>query len=148
VAVSTYTELSIGDVLTTPSRTLDADTCAELIRLGGYTHPLFTDPAYAASSPIGRTPVPGEALLLIMGGLMEQTERFDETTIALVGFDAVRFAAPAFADDEIRVEAEVLAKEPSSSGRRGTVVFAWRCFNAAGDLVVDATARMLFRVDG
>lgn len=145
MAVSTYNDLSVSDTFASAPRVLDEATCAELVRLGGYTHPLFTDPAFAATTPIGRPPVPGEALLLVMGGLMEQTERFDDTTIALVGFDAVRFAAPAFAGDEVRVDAEVLAKEPSPSGSRGTLVMAWRCYNGMGDLLVDSTARMLFR---
>jgi acyl dehydratase len=145
VAVSTYDRMSVGDRVESPSRSLDADTVAELVALGGYTHPLFTDAAFAATTPMGRSPVPGEALLLLMGGLMEQTGVFDETTIALTGFDGVRFAAPAFAGDTVQVEAEVVGKEPSPSGRRGTLVFLWRCTTTAGHVLVEATARMLFR---
>jgi acyl dehydratase len=147
LAVSTFDALTPGDRFQTPSRTLSADDVAHMVVLGGYTHPLFTDPAFAATTPIGRSPVPGEALLLVMGGLIEQTERFDGTTIALTGFDAVRFLAPAFAGDGVRVDAEVVGKERSASGRRGTLVFAWRCVNQREETLVEATARMLFRLD-
>ena len=141
--MSTFEALAIGDTFTTPSITLDAERVANIVAAGGYTHPLFTDPAFAAASPFGRTPVPGEGLLLVMGGLIEQTDRFDETTIALTGFDSVRFVAAAFIGDTVHVVAEVLAKEPSK--KTGTIVFAWRCF-MDDELLVDAAARMLFRL--
>jgi len=155
--MGTFDELSIGDVFASPARTLSEADVATLIAVGGYTHPLFTDPAYAAASPFGRTPVPGEGILHLMGGLVEQTERFDDTVIALVGLDEVRFRAPAFAGDVVRCEIEVLAKEPK--GERGLLTMAWRCVkdggpigeagrarNAADEVLCEARALMLFRL--
>jgi acyl dehydratase len=144
--VSTYDDLAVGDSFETPTRTVDDETVRSLITTGGYTHPLFTDPAFAAASPFGRTPLPGQALLLIMGGLVEQSGRFDETVIALTGFDDVRFVAPAVAGDTLRVFVEVKAKEPSRS--RATLVMRWRCLHERDETVAEATARMLFRLQG
>jgi acyl dehydratase len=140
--VGTYDELSVGDVFTTPRRRIDASEASELIRIGGYTHQLFTDPAFAASSTFGRSPLPGQAVLLLMGGLVEQSGRFDDTVIALLGFEDVRFMAPAFPGDELHVEVEVVAKEPRSD--RGVLTMSWTC-RTDRDTVVQATARMLFR---
>lgn len=142
--MGTFDDLSIGDVFTSPARTLTEDDVATLIAVGGYTHPLFTDPAYAAASAFGRTPVPGEGILHVMGGLVEGTGRFDETVIALVGLIEVRFRAPAFAGDAVRCEIEVLEKEPR--GDKGMLTMAWRCLNREGDLLVEARAQMLFRL--
>lgn len=125
---------------------LDDATVRTLIETGGYTHPLFTDARFAEASGFGRTPLPGEAILLLMGGLAELSGRFDETVIALTGFDSVRFLSPAFAGDTLRVEIEVLAKEPSRSGERGSLVMAWRCLNDRDEVSAEATARMLFRI--
>lgn len=141
--MTTFDALSVGDIFMTPARALDADTVAALVSLGGYTHPLFTDPAFAAASPFGRSPVPGQALLLLMGGLVEQTDRFDDTTIALAGFEAVRFIAPAFGGDTIHVDVEIRAKEQHT--HRNTIDFLWRCLNDRDELLVDLTARMIFR---
>lgn len=138
--MGTYDVLQVGDRFTTPSRVLDDATVRALVEVGGYTHPLFTDPAYAAASPFGATPVPGEGVLHLMGGLIEQSERFDDTTIALIGFEQVTFSAPAFEGDEIRVECDVVAKEP-----RGRMTFLWRCVNQRDETLVTAGARMLFR---
>ena len=143
--MSTYDDLAVGDAFDTPVRTIDEETVRTLIAAGGYTHPLFTDAAYAAASSFGRTPLPGEAILHIMGGLVEQSGRFDETVIALTGFDEVRFKAPAFAADTLLVAVEVVAKEQSANGSRGTLVMLWRCANDRGEIVCEALARMLFR---
>lgn len=144
--MSTYHDLAEGEPFTTPARTLDDAVVRTLVEAGGYTHPLFTDPEFAKSSAFGRTPLPGEATLLIMGGLVEQSGRFDESVIALIELNAVRFVAPAFAGDTLRVEVEVLAKEPRPDGKRGTLVMAWRCLNNRDETVCEAVARMLFRI--
>ena len=146
--MGSYDELSVGDAFSTPERTLDEDLVRSLIATGGFTHPLFTDPRWAEASRFGRTPLPGQAILLLLGGLVEQTGKFDDTVIALTGFDEVRFIAPAFAGDTVRGTIEVIAKQPSSSGTRGTLVMAWLCVNEHGETLAAATARMLFRRNG
>lgn len=143
--MGTYDELSVGDRFHTPARELDDASVRTLIEIGGFTHPLFTDPAVAAASGFAKTPVPGQALLMVMGGLLEQTGRFDDTVVALTGFDSVRFLKPAFAGDSLMTEVEVLSKEPTPSGGRAVMVMSWRCVKPGGELVVEATARMLFK---
>jgi acyl dehydratase len=145
--VGTYDDLRIGDRFTTPSRAFTGKDLASLISIGGYTHPLFTDPDFAAASPFGATPAPGQALLLLMGGLAEQSGRFDETTIGLVGLTDVTFAKAAFAGDTLRIEIEVVDKKQSASGRRGSVTMRWTCVNASNEALAEATATMLFRCD-
>jgi len=142
--MGTYDDLSVGDRFHTPARTLDEETVRSLISIGGFTLPLFTDPAFAAASGFGRTPLPGQAVLLLMGGLVEQTGRFDDSVIALTGFDAVRFLKPAFAGDTVMTDVEVIAKEPTPSGGRGVMVMAWRCVKTGGERIAEANARMLF----
>jgi acyl dehydratase len=143
--MGTFDALSIGDSFATPSRSLTGKDLSSLISIGGFTHPLFTDAAFAASSPFGRTPAPGQALLLLMGGLVEQSRRFDDTTIGLVGLDGVRFLKPAFAGDTLHVEVEITAKDARTS--RDVLTMQWRCVNGTGDLIVETSATMLFRRD-
>lgn len=145
--MGTYDDLSVGDRFHTPARTLDEETVRTMIQTGGFTHPLFTDAAFAAASGFGRTPLPGQAVLLVMGGLVEQSGRFDDTVVALTGFDKVRFIRPAFVGDTLMTEVEVLAKEPTPSGERGVMVMVWHCVKAGGERVAEATARMLFNTE-
>jgi acyl dehydratase len=139
----TFDALSVGDRFSSGTRMIDEDTLRATIGLGGYVHRIFTDPEFVARTPMGRTPLPGEAVLLIIGGLAEQTGRFDDTTIALVGFDQVRFVAPVFAGDDIRLDVEVTGKEPSRA--TGVLVMQWTCIGSDGSVRCEAVARMLFR---
>jgi len=143
--VGTFDALDLGERFETPSGAITEDDLDALVRIGGYTHPLFTDAAFAAVSRFGKRPVPGQALLLVMGGLVEQSDRFDDTVIALTGFDEVRFTSPCFPGDEVRVEIEVLDKEPRDG--RGTLVMAWRALTGGAEptTLCEARARMLFR---
>ena len=142
--MSTFERLTVGDRFVTPERTISEDA-TDVIRYAGYTHPIFTDPAHVArSTSFAGRPIPGELSLLFLGGLAEQTDVFDETTLALVSLDAVEFTAPALIGDTIRLEMEVSAKTRSASGRRGFVTFAWTCRNQRGEIVLTATARFAF----
>lgn len=125
------------------ARVLTADHMATLINVGGYVHPLFTDPAFLAASPFAARPVPGQALLLIMGGLAEQSGAYDDRTLALLGFEAVEFHAAAVDGDAVHLEIRSLGVEAGSNAR--ITRWAWRCHRGDGTLLVEATARFLMR---
>ena len=58
------------------------------------------------------------------------------TTVANLGWDEVRFPAPLFHGDTIRVESEVLElRESKSRPQNGVVIFAHRAFNQKNQLV-------------
>ncbi|MEO1046239.1 MAG: MaoC family dehydratase [Pseudomonadota bacterium] len=58
------------------------------------------------------------------------------TTVANLGWDEVRFPAPLFAGDTVRVESEVLDLRPSKSRPgQGIVTFAHRAYNQKDILV-------------
>ena len=132
--------LRSGDVVSTPTIVVEEPLRAELVRLGGYTHPLFSP---AASSSAEQRPLPGQALLLLMGGLVEQTGRFDDA-VALVGFSDVRFRRPAVVGTSVRVRIEVLGETPHHSGQ---VVRAmrWTAIDATDRVLATAEVRLLVR---
>ncbi len=58
------------------------------------------------------------------------------TTVANLGWDEVRFPAPLFHGDTIRVESEVLElRESKSRPQNGVVIFAHRAYNQKEQLV-------------
>ena len=58
------------------------------------------------------------------------------TTVANLGWDEVRFPAPLFHGDTVRVETEVLElRESRSRPHNGIVIFAHRAFNQKNELV-------------
>lgn len=134
---------AVGERVTAPPCTVTDDLLATMTRVGGYTHPLFTDPGYVRErSPFDRTPLPGALVLFLLGGMTERTGRFDDV-IALLGFEDVRFPAPALAGDTLALEIEVLALRSTTSGRTATLVVGWSCTTDRGAEVLRARATFL-----
>lgn len=125
-----------SDTFQTPSVEITKQLATELVRLGGYTHPLFADPDF----------IPGQAVLLLLGGLVEQTDRFDETVVAMLGMDDVKFTAPARVGDTIQATVEVLEENRRETTR--TLVMAWTAINQDNVKVAESTVTMLFRIQG
>ena len=70
------------------------------------------------------------------------------TTVANLGWDEVRFPAPLFHGDTVRVQSEVLElRESRSRPKNGIVVFAHRAYNQKNELVASCkrSALMLKR---
>jgi acyl dehydratase len=144
-----FSDYVVGMRFAPRSRTVTGTLVELLTALGGYTHPLFTDATYVqAHSPFPASPLPGQAVLLLCGGLAEQSDAFDEHVVALVGLDEVAFRAAALPGDTLALEMEVVEVLRSRKGDRGVVTLAWRCRNQRDEAVLDARARMLVRDSG
>ena len=93
--MGTYGDLKVGERIVTPGKTITHAATTIMTGLGGYTHPMFNDEEYCkANTPFGGMVAPGEMTLFFMGGLAEASGIFDETVIALVGLDNIRFRYP------------------------------------------------------
>lgn len=139
-----FVTAAVGDRWRSPELRLD-ERSTEVTAWAGYVFPLFSDEEFARRAGFPAIPIPGELVLLLLGGLAEQTGAFDETTIALTALDGVRFQRPCLVGDRIRLEMEVAGKELSASGRRGFVTFAWTCLNQRDETVLEARATLAFR---
>ncbi len=143
----TFERLQVGDRFTSAAFEIDAQRARDVLGWAGYVHPLFADPAYPATVGLSSGLLPGELVLLLMGGLAEQTGVFDETTIALVEFESVKFKKPAVGGSTVRLNMEVLKKHASSSGRRGFLTFRWICLDRADEVLLEADAVLAFKLD-
>lgn len=103
-----------------------------LVELGGYVHPLFTSPD---------PPLPGQALLLLLGGLVEQSGELDHAR-ALLGFREVRFHSMVRAGDRLTCRISPSPPRESSSGS-WLQDYEWSGVNQDGETVVTAAVTML-----
>ena len=142
----TFERAALGDRWISPELKLD-ERWREVIAWAGYVFPLFSDEEFARRAGFAGVPVPGELVLLLLGGLAERTGAFDEATLALTGLNAVRFRTPCLVGDTIRLEMEVVGKELSNSRRRGFLTLAWTCRNQREETVLSAEATLAFRTD-
>lgn len=96
---------------------------------------LHLDHEYAKGTEFGRPLVNSVFTLGLMVGISVGDTTLG-TTVANLGWDAVRFPKPVFVGDTLRVESEVLSKRDSSKRPdNGIVVFAHRAYNQRDELV-------------
>jgi acyl dehydratase len=140
-----FEDFKLGEVFRTPGKTMTEGAIAMMVGLGGFTVPLFNDEEYASQTPFGSRIAPGRLTLFVMGGLEEQIGIYDETVIALVGLDKVRFKAPLRAGDTIHVEFEVINLKETSKPDRGIMVHKSKCLNQKGEVLIECEATHLMR---
>ena len=140
-----FEDFRVGEVFRTPGKTMTEGAIAMMVGLGGFTIPLFNDEEYARQTPFGSRIAPGRLTLFVMGGLEEQIGIYDDTVIALLGLDKVRFKAPLKAGDTIHVEFEVIDLKETSKPDRGIMVHKSKCLNQRGEVLIECEATHLMR---
>jgi hypothetical protein len=134
-ATSSEDQMSEPTVVT-PVAEVTAELVADLISRGGYTHPLF-HPTGSESGP----PLPGQGLLLLMGGLVEQSGALDDA-VAMVELRRVRFREMVRAGATVRVTVEPGDSTTTSSGRV-LREFRWTALDDHDTVLAEADALML-----
>lgn len=104
---------------------LTTDLVADLVTRGGYTHPLFDVATHGDD-----TPLPGQGVLLLAGGLVEQCGVLDDA-VAMLELKSVRFARMVRAGDRLRVRVVPGAWRRTSSGAY-VQEFAWTVLTGEG----------------
>jgi acyl dehydratase len=140
-----WEDFHIGETFRSPAKTMTEGAIAMMVGLAGFTIPLFNDEEYAKSTPFGTRIAPGRMTLFVMGGLEEQIGIYDDTVIALVGLDKIRFKAPLRAGDTIHVEFEVVDLKETSKADRGIMVHRSNCVNQMGEVLITCEATHLMR---
>ena len=142
-----FEELKVGDKWVTPARTVEA---ADIINFAGITadwNPLHTDEEYAKKVFGGR--IAHGLLVLAMasgfsarGGSISDTE---DTIIAFLGMNSLRFLNPTKIGDTIHLEEEILDTRETKKADRGIVTFKWTVKNQRGDVAMEAEASTMVR---
>ena len=131
-----------GTAVLTPPVEVTRELVDELVSRGGYTHSLFHP-----SEPGDQAPLPGQGLLLLMGGLVEQSGELDDA-VAMVEIRRVRFHQMALPGMSFRVRLEPGTTSTTSSGRL-LQEYLWTAFaeqdGRTGDVLAVAEVLMLMR---
>ncbi|MEA3101892.1 MaoC family dehydratase [Caballeronia mineralivorans] len=101
-------------------------------------HPLHTDAAYAQSRGFPGLIAHGLYGLALMEGLKTSLKLYENTSIASLGWDQVRFLLPLLAGDVVHVVFRVTGKRLSSRAGRGVLTEDVRLVNQRGEIVIQA----------
>jgi acyl dehydratase len=106
---------------------------------------LHLDAEYMKGTEYGRILVNSCFTLGLMVGI-SVNDTTQGTAVANLGWDEVRFPAPVFVGDTLRIETEVLnVRESKSRPDQGVVTFAHRAYNQDGALVAHCKRASLQR---
>ena len=133
-----YDDVVIGAELTTNSHVISYDDILAFADITLDHHPMHTDEEYCKTNHFGRPIAHGLYSLSLMEGLKSEIRLYENTTIASLGWDKVRFKAPLFPGDEVHVKVTFTKKRDSRKPGRGVVTEEVLLVNQAGDVVTAA----------
>ena len=141
-----FEEFSVGQKFDHRLRRTVTETDNQL--MSTLTHnsaPLHLDAEFMKDSEYGRILVNSCFTLSLMVGI-SVADTTQGTAVANLGWDEVRFPAPVFIGDTLRIETEVLdLRESKSRPGQGIVTFMHRAFNQDGMLVAQCKRASLQR---
>ncbi|RJL07714.1 MaoC family dehydratase [Paracoccus siganidrum] len=140
-----YEDIRIGERFTTPRHRITEADIGAFCRLTRDHHPLHTDADYAREAGFPGIIAHGLYGLALMEGLKTELHLYDESSIASLGWDKVRFLKPLLAGDEVHVQMDFTARRESKG--RGVVTEAVRLLRG-DEVVIDAEHVSLIRMRG
>ena len=139
-------EFKVGQIFDHPLRRTITET--DNLLISTLTHnpaPLHLDAEYIRGTDYGRILVNSCFTLSLMIGI-SVNDTTQGTAVANLGWDEVRFPAPVFIGDTLRIETEVLdLRESRSRPAQGIVTFAHRAYNQNDELVAHCRRASLQR---
>lgn len=133
-----YEDIELGMQFETAPHTV---TAADIAAFAGVTrdhHPLHVDAAYARSRGFPAVIAHGLYGLSLMEGLKSELKLYEETSVASLGWDNVRFKTPVQAGDRLRVRFRFVEKQLTSNPARGIIIEALDLVNQRDEVVTEA----------
>jgi acyl dehydratase len=133
-----FEDIEIGARFESEAHTVTAADIAAFADVTRDHHPLHLDPAYATSRGFPAVIAHGLFGLSLMEGLKSELRLYDETSVASLGWDNVRFKQPVIAGDRLHVCFRFIEKRPTRNPGRGIVVEQLELINQRDEIVTEA----------
>lgn len=127
-----YEDFEVGDVIVTRSRTIGEVQVAQWAALSGDFNELHMSETFARQSQFGTRIAHGGVGLCVATGMLN--ELWDQGGRAMLGI-SWEMVKPIFLGDTVHCEVTVTEKQPTRSGRGGSVRFQVKLVNQDGETV-------------
>ncbi len=104
-----YEDVELGAEITTPAHTVSMKDILGFADVTRDHHPLHTDEEYCRKTQFGKPIAHGLYGLSLIEGLKSELKLYENTSIGSLGWDKVRFKAPIFPGDSVRVKMRFLS---------------------------------------
>ena len=140
-----WEEWEIGAEFESPARTVTEADIVMFAGLSGDYNPLHVNEEYCKTTIFGTRIAHGPLVYAIVAGLLFQLHLYDDTLIAFLGFENLKFTGPVKAGDTIHAKVRVLEKRETSRPDRGVMKRELRVFNQRGEVVQEAMQNFLLK---
>ena len=140
-----WEEWDIGAEFQTASRTITEADIVNFSGISGDYNPLHIDEEFCKQTQFGTRIAHGPLVYSIAAGLLFQLHLYDDTLIAFLGFDSLKFTLPVKIGDTVRVRVEVLEKRETSKPDRGVMKRLLQVLNHRDEVVQEGIQAFLLK---
>jgi acyl dehydratase len=140
-----WEDWEIGAEFESPGRTVTEADIVTFAGLSGDYNPLHINEEYCKQTQFGTRIAHGPLVYAIAAGLLFQLHLYDDTLIAFLGFDSLKFTKPVKAGDTIRARIKVLETRETSNPERGVMKRQLTVLNQRGEVVQEGVQAFLLK---
>jgi len=140
-----WEDWEIGKEYVSASRTITEADIVHFAGISGDYNPLHIDEEYCKKTIFGTRIAHGPLVYSIAAGLLFQLHLYDDTLIAFLGFDSLKFTKHVIAGDTITVKISILEKRETSKPDRGVMKRSLKVYNQNNEMVQDAVQAFLLK---
>ena len=140
-----WEQWEIGAEFESPARTVTEADVAMFAGLSGDYNPLHVNEEYCKQTPFGTRIAHAPLVYAIAAGLLFQLHLYDDTLIAFLGFDSLKFTKPVKPGDTIHARIKVLEKRETSNRARGVMKRQLQVLNQRGEVVQEGVQAFLLK---
>ena len=140
-----WEEWKIGAEFVTSARTITEADIINFAGISGDYNPLHIDEEFCRTTQFGTRIAHGPLVYSIATGLIFQLHLYDDTLIAFLGFDSLKFTKPVKIGDTIHARVEVIEKRETSKSDRGIMKRLLQVLNQNNELVQEGVQAFLLK---
>ena len=140
-----WEEWKIGAEFVTSARTITETDIINFAGISGDYNPLHIDEEFCRTTQFGTRIAHGPLVYSIATGLIFQLHLYDDTLIAFLGFDSLKFTKPVKIGDTIHARVEVIEKRETSKSDRGIMKRLLQVLNQNNELVQEGVQAFLLK---
>jgi len=140
-----WEEWAIGAEFFSSARTITEADIVNFAGISGDYNPLHIDEEFCRNTQFGTRIAHGPLVYSIATGLIFQLHLYDDTLIAFLGFDSLKFTKPVKIGDTVRARIEVLEKRETSKPDRGIMKRLLQVINQRDDVVQEGVQVFLLK---
>ena len=140
-----WEEWDIGAEFVSSARTITESDIVNFAGISGDYNPLHIDEEFCKKTQFGTRIAHGPLIYSIAAGLLFQLHLYDDTLIAFLGFDSLKFTKPVKIGDTVHARVEVLEKRITSKPDRGVMKRLLQVLNQKNEIVQEGVQAFLLK---